>query len=139
MRKVRLYNGCFESGKGKNMRILYVEDDSLIRDCFAPMLRDGIQNSFLEIATSGFEAIEILRKDSSFDLIVSDFNMPNGDGAELLRYVALEKPACYFILFTNEIDPQLKIKNDNFVGIIHKSRFNQLIRTILDIRNKFFI
>jgi len=40
-----------------------------------------------EMAEDGLKAINILKKDQDFGLIVTDWNMPDMDGIELLKYV----------------------------------------------------
>jgi len=49
-------------------------------------------------ATSGDEAIEILLN-KGFDVIISDYQMPNGNGMELLSFVTtMNKPPIFYFL-----------------------------------------
>ncbi len=68
-----------------NMRILVVDDFSTMRRIVRNILRQlGFQN--IVEADDGSTAWETLNKDQ-IDFIVSDWNMPNMSGIELLRKV----------------------------------------------------
>ncbi len=64
-------------------RILIVDDESVIREIFTDFL-SGEGYSCTE-AADGDEAVKILKKEK-FDLLISDFRMPNMNGAELLQW-----------------------------------------------------
>lgn len=68
-----------------NMRVLIVDDFSTMRRILKNILRQLEFNNVVE-AGDGMEAWEILNKDQ-IDFIVSDWNMPNMTGIELLRKV----------------------------------------------------
>lgn len=61
-------------------RILLVDDDPLVRDFIRKVLQfDGHS---LEMATNGEEALAVFQK-SSFDLVVTDYDMPGMNGGQL--------------------------------------------------------
>ena len=66
-------------------KILVVEDSSLQREVCVDQLRDIGFNNVFE-AENGIAALEILKK-NSIDLILSDWDMPQMDGLELLKTV----------------------------------------------------
>lgn len=68
-----------------NMRILIVDDFSTMRRIVRNILRQLDLNNVVE-ADDGTTAWEILNRDK-IDFIVSDWNMPNMTGIELLRKV----------------------------------------------------
>ncbi len=68
-----------------NMRILVVDDFSTMRRIVRNILRQLGFNNIVE-ADDGSTAWEVLNKDQ-VDFIVSDWNMPNMSGIELLRKV----------------------------------------------------
>jgi CheY-like chemotaxis protein len=71
-------------------RVLVVEDDPFLRDAICDVLRgEGLQT--FESA-NGFEALELLSRDASPDLIVLDLAMPTMSGWEL-RDRLRESPA----------------------------------------------
>lgn len=68
-------------------RILVVDDQAAIRELVALVLTaDG---HHVTVAPDGAEALRLLEGPASYDLIVSDLNMPNLDGPSL--YVALSQ------------------------------------------------
>lgn len=69
----------------KNMRILVVDDFSTMRRIIKNILRQLGFNNIVE-ADDGSTAWEILNKDK-IDFIVSDWNMPELPGIDLLRKV----------------------------------------------------
>ncbi len=70
-------------------RVLIVEDEASVRSAMARMLRghDTVQ------AASGAEAIALLEKDPSFDVIVCDLMMPEVSGVELHEWLSEHHPA----------------------------------------------
>lgn len=70
----------------KNMNILVVDDFPTMRRIVRSLLKElGFSN--IEEAEDGQEALGKLRGGDSFDLIVSDWNMPNLDGLEMLKEI----------------------------------------------------
>lgn len=68
----------------QNLRALVVDDSPTMRGFVVAALESyGFE---VTSAKSGFEALKILPKDR-FDLIVTDVNMPDINGLELVRYV----------------------------------------------------
>ena len=68
------------------MKVLVVDDASTIRrimvNCFAKMkVTDVVQ------ACDGVEALAVLAKQGPFDLILTDWNMPNMNGIDLLKAI----------------------------------------------------
>jgi signal transduction histidine kinase len=63
-------------------RILLVDDDFLIAMSSADMLMD-LGHEVVE-AHSGVEALDVLRRDNRFDLIITDYSMPGMTGGELV-------------------------------------------------------
>lgn len=69
----------------KNMRFLVVDDFSTMRRMVRNLLKDlGFNN--VEEAEDGQDALNKLRA-SRFDFVISDWNMPNMDGLQLLTEV----------------------------------------------------
>lgn len=68
-----------------NLRFLVVDDFSTMRRIVRNLLKElGFTN--VEEAEDGVEALQKLRA-ASFDFVISDWNMPNMTGIELLRQV----------------------------------------------------
>ncbi|MGB7788140.1 PAS domain S-box protein [Methanoregula sp.] len=78
--------------------VLYVDDEQILLDLGKTFLEHS--GSFtVERLTSAGEAIEKL-KTTSFDCIVSDYQMPVMDGIVFLKYIRTAYPELPFILFT---------------------------------------
>lgn len=78
-------------------RILVVDDEESIREFFEIMLkREGYQ---VLSASNGMEALETLKKQTA-DLIISDIQMPEMSGMELLTKVKEADPEAVLIMVT---------------------------------------
>lgn len=78
-------------------RILVVDDEESIREFLDIMLRkEGYDVTCVE---DGLKAQEILKK-KTFDMIISDLQMPNVTGIELLKHVKENFPELLFMLIT---------------------------------------
>ena len=74
-----------ESPLNKNMRILIVDDFSTMRRIVKNLLNDlGFTNT--AEADDGTSALPMLQS-GSFDFVVTDWNMPNIDGLQLLQAI----------------------------------------------------
>ncbi len=81
----------------KNLTCLYVEDDEMIRDIFALMLKRYFKEVI--IATNGKEGLELF-KTRKPDIIISDIRMPIMDGIEMAREIKKIDPSAYIIFVT---------------------------------------
>jgi len=75
---------CAEEGSVQS--ILVVEDSATMRSLIRATLEDLDVPVKITEAASGFEALRVLPRDS-FDLIVTDINMPDINGLELVSFV----------------------------------------------------
>ena len=86
------------------MRALIVDDSKFIRQYLRQHLeKAGVVCVEVE---NGSEAVALLGRDSSFDLMLSDVNMPVMDGLECVRRVRSEAlaPDTKIIMVTTEAD-----------------------------------
>lgn len=72
---------------GSDIKILVVDDFSTMRRIIGGLLRElGYKN--IREAEDGVEALKKLRMDPEpFDFVISDWNMPNMTGIEMLREI----------------------------------------------------
>lgn len=78
-------------------RILVVDDEESIREFLEIMLKkEGYEVTCVE---DGQVALDTLKK-KSFDLVISDMQMPNLTGMELLRHVKDQYPDIVFMMIT---------------------------------------
>ncbi|MDQ6647727.1 MAG: chemotaxis response regulator CheY [Pseudomonadota bacterium] len=74
----------------KNMKILVVDDFSTMRRIVRNLLVElGFSNPLIQEADDGASAMVML-KSQPFDMVVTDWNMPNMTGIELLRAIRAE-------------------------------------------------
>lgn len=74
----------------KSLKILIVDDFSTMRRIVRNLLIElGFSGALIQEADDGDSAIAMLRQ-QSFDLVVTDWNMPNMSGIELLREIRAE-------------------------------------------------
>ncbi len=78
-------------------RVLLVDDDRIILDSLGEFLR--LEGYTVEPASSINEALEVM-DDQPADLIISDVNMPGGNGFELLHVIRRRYPQTVAIMMT---------------------------------------
>ncbi len=86
--------GC---GLNSRIKILIVDDDDVCRE----LLRDAIEDDEVDatLASDGMDALEKLRT-SSFDILITDLNMPRMDGLTLLTHARQIHPHILTIIIT---------------------------------------
>lgn len=82
----------------RRARILLVDDDVLIAMSSVDMLED-LGHEVLE-ANSGRQALELLNRGESIDLMITDFAMPGMTGAQLIETVRAKFPELPILLAT---------------------------------------
>ena len=85
----------------ESCRVLYVDDEPDLAATVAAMLERKADDVGVETAASPSEGLSRLEA-AEFDCLVSDFEMPEMDGIELLRTVRERFPDLPFILFTGQ-------------------------------------
>lgn len=81
----------------KAARILVVDDDRAVRTALSVNLRKAQYD--VALASSTAEAFELLRE-SSFDVLLTDVNMPGGSGMEMLATVRTHWPETRVVIMT---------------------------------------
>ena len=69
-----------------NMKILVVDDFSTMRRIVRNLLKE-LGFAYVSEAEDGVDALNKLRGEGNFEFVVSDWNMPNMTGIELLRNI----------------------------------------------------
>jgi signal transduction histidine kinase len=82
----------------RSLRILLVDDEDLVRHGTAEMLRD--MGHEVHTAAGGAEALALLAGVVKADVVVTDFKMPQMDGAELAAHIHLTRPDLPVLLIT---------------------------------------
>jgi CheY-like chemotaxis protein len=76
--------------RGDGRRALVVEDEPSVRDLIVTLLTD--QGWRVDVASGGRAALERVARES-YDLVISDMRMPDGDGPDFYREVLARTPA----------------------------------------------
>jgi response regulator RpfG family c-di-GMP phosphodiesterase len=87
-------------------KILFVDDDPNVLAGFQRTLRK--QFAF-DTALSGSEALELLRRDGPYAVVVADMRMPGMDGIELLERVRAAAPDTVRLMLTGNADQQTAV------------------------------
>jgi len=102
----------------KKMRVLYVEDNEEARESTLGLL----SNIFTDIvvAVDGEDGLNTFLKDTTeYNLIISDINMPNMNGREMIQRVREVDENIMIFVLTADIEAERKvIKNVN--AYLHK-------------------
>jgi len=89
---------CVDLFEKKKIRVLHVDDDSEFLAVAKQCLEEQGQLQ-VDTALSAEEALEKLRN-SEYDAIIADYQMPGKNGLELLKELRQEGKNVPFILFT---------------------------------------
>lgn len=73
-----------------DMKVLIVDDFPTMRRITKTLMRQIGYSNMIE-AEDGKQALEILQRDQSIEFIISDWNMPNMTGLELLHAVRADE------------------------------------------------
>jgi two-component system chemotaxis response regulator CheY len=90
------------------MKILIVDDSKAMRMIVQRTLRQaGFDSHTVSEAASGLQALTVLRTEH-FDVVLSDWNMPEMTGIELLRALRAENISVQFGFVTSEGTPSMR-------------------------------
>ena len=101
----------------KEVRVLVVDDSRLARNHIRRVLENmGLEK--IEEAENGAMALTYL-KDKEFDLVVTDYNMPEMDGRELSEFIRFTPNTAHIpiIMVTSEAADSAKMSNIQQTGV----------------------
>jgi putative nucleotidyltransferase with HDIG domain len=101
-------------------RILVIDDSEPVRDVLCAMLQTACYRC--EKACSGVEALQILRNDSDFQLVLTDLMMPELDGVGLLEMVKVQHENLPVVMVTAVQDISVAL------GAIRKGAYDYLLK-----------
>lgn len=89
----------FTSNDIAGLRVILVDDEIFIREMGSDVL--SMLGCIPSVASDGREAWDMIRTDpSAFDVIISDYNMPEMTGIDLASNVFKDRPNMPFIIST---------------------------------------
>ena len=97
-------------------RILFVDDDPLVLQGYRRMLHSMRNEWDMRFASSGAQALQLMAE-SPADVLVSDMNMPQMNGAKLLNQVAQIFPKTIRIILSGYADMEMTME---CVGSTHQ-------------------
>ena len=112
-------------------RVLVVDDSPVNRAVLKAMLaKFGVDK--VETAQNGQEALAVLKRDPEFDLVFSDFWMPEMDGCELVRAIRADARLAHLpvYLVTADVESRGQAETDGFTGILLKPVTLEKLRTV---------
>jgi len=106
-------------GQGRSRRILVVDDDGDIREVISNLLR--FMGFDVALAGNGIEALAVF-VENSFDLVVTDLQMPAMDGSQLAQLVKERSPNTPVIMLTGSDRETVwkKVKTGSVDSVIFK-------------------
>jgi sigma-B regulation protein RsbU (phosphoserine phosphatase) len=95
----------------QNTKILLVDDDPFVRDMLSMILEAG--GYVVETSENGADAVKKFSADSGINLIISDMNMPEMNGLELIKKIRKNNEDIPIIILTgnNEISVAIEAMN----------------------------
>jgi signal transduction histidine kinase/ActR/RegA family two-component response regulator len=88
---------------GRQLRVLLIDDEELVRTATAEMIRD-LGHSVVE-ASGAADALAQLDRGLGIDVVVTDYKMPGIDGGEVARRIAQTHPDTPVLLITGYAGP----------------------------------
>ena len=117
---------------GSATRVLLVDDHTLMRDGLKRILKAEHGDWFIAEASSGFEAIDMMRRDI-FDLAIVDLSMPGMSGIDLIRRLKAERPGLRVLVLSMHAEEQYAMRafNAGASGYVTKdSAPNELVTAV---------
>lgn len=119
----------------ENLEVLVVDDSRMSRRYVTQMLKNmGIVQ--IREASDGSEALELMNQGEHFDLIITDYNMPNVDGKELIEHVRQhsEQPTVPILMITSEQNDQrlAAIQSSGVSAIVNKPLSYDMVKSLIE-------
>ncbi len=128
-------NGTEDSTSRESPHVLAVDDEVAIHGVLERLFpREGIQ---VTTCTSGDEALDLL-VENSFDLALTDVNMPGMDGMELLERITEDHPQVSVVLLStqNNVQQAVRAMREGAVDFIPKpfstDELVERVKTVLE-------
>lgn len=111
--------------------ILVVDDEADIRDIYEMVLSRAFPLDVIS-AESGKKALAIIKEKGNPEIIISDLNMPNGDGVFLYQSLKENDINVPFVICSTDSPVVLKKKFPDIHGFIEKPKIIQPVLDVVD-------
>ena len=114
------------------VRVLIIDDYEDFRLILASELED--RGAYVTQCASGNNAIQLLKSGEEFDLVISDYEMPDGNGLSVLEYLYKVDHEVKFALYTSYPNLTIPIVYKNFLGTFLKEDLNKVVELVVSLR-----
>lgn len=118
----------------EELRVLLVDDSSTARQ-FIKRILTGLGIERIDEATNGIEAIKLI-KDNFYDLLLTDYNMPEMNGQELVDYIRKhsEQKSVPILMISSENNQSrlAAIQQSGVSALCNKQMDSALIKGLLE-------
>lgn len=127
------------TGGGRTQHVLVVDDEMDILDSVKSLIESTTQGVEVSTAPSGPDALKALQ-DTSFDLIITDYKMPEMNGLEFLAEARRIAPRTARVMLTAfpDLDLALSALNDERIEkfLVKPIEPEELLKTVQEILDK---
>jgi response regulator RpfG family c-di-GMP phosphodiesterase len=119
------------------MKVLIVDDDNDIRDIIEFTFNCEVDSEFLH-AESGNKAIEVIKENKDINLIICDYNMPDGNGGDVYQYLLESGTDLPYVFCSSELstDHSAFVDRKNILGEITKPYIFEGVQNIIKSYNE---
>jgi len=112
----------FNEEKNNRLKILLVDDHQDVLEVLAFKIKELFPEISIKCVTSGLSAINLLKEGVQFDLIITDYEMVEMNGLELVGHIYKQFKAPRLVLLSSYIDILSNVENFDlgFDSIIEK-------------------
>lgn len=126
----------------KELHVAIVDDDHFLLDLMSASLRDyGIAE--VTTASNGAAVLAMLDQGKRFDIVLTDLNMPEMDGIELMRHLAERNYQGGIILLTGEHPKVLQTAHDlaeahdlHLLGVLQKPITRRALKDLMGVHGE---
>lgn len=95
---------------GSDLHLMIVDDHAILRDGLRRILEASGDAMRIEEASSGFQALELLRR-AAFDLVIVDLSMPGMSGLDLIRRIRSEYPRTAVLVLSMHAEEEYAMRS----------------------------
>lgn len=111
-----------------NRKVLYIDDESDLLDLASSFFEE--ENIEIDCASRFMSAIDLIRK-NKYEIIISDVQLPDGNGHELFNLIRKDNLYCrYFIMVSGNINFGEEFKNGYDLVIYKPVDFQDLVAKV---------